>query len=180
MAEHRFYLRLPASVADRVRGKRYADDGVAAIREWPGVATAAELFQLFATSCYPAPLELEVEKHDGQFNLLESTVYQVGEHVAVFHRQKNWSETDPAGTAKYRVWTGRGSWGEKRRGLLIGLLTRAYRNCSRRSALKSNIVLILLRACVESQVTGVYCWRQLLHSLYYMSTKRPTEETEWL
>lgn len=178
VSEHRFYARLPRQVADRVRGRRYADDGCVAIREGPGAPTAAELFSAFASGCYPAPLELEVEQHKGQFKLLESTVYQEGETVAVLHRLKNWSETNPEGTGKFRVWTGRDSWGARRRGLLVGLLTRAYRSCSHRGGNGFNVVLAITRALVEAQFAGRFSWRQLLRTLTYMSQRRP-EEFMW-
>jgi hypothetical protein len=177
VSEHRFYARLPPHIADRVRGQRYADDGCVAIREGLGAPPATEVFQAFASSCYPAPLELEVEQHRGQFKLLESTVYQEGETVAVLHRLKNWSETDPAGTGKFRVWTGRDSWGAQRRGLLVGLLTRAYRSCSHRGANRPNVALAIMRALVEAQFAGQFSWRQLCRVLTYMSQRSPAEFT---
>jgi hypothetical protein len=86
VAEHRFYARLPPDTAERVLGRRYADDGAVLIREWPGVPPARELFDLFAASCYPAPLQLEVENHHGRINLLESTVDVTGATQAVVQR----------------------------------------------------------------------------------------------
>ena len=50
------------------------DDGAVAIVEWDGVESAGSVFQRFVDECYPAPLQLEVEEHEGQFDLLETHV----------------------------------------------------------------------------------------------------------
>jgi len=174
VAEHRFYAQLPPTIAARVRGRRYADDGAVAIREWGGTSSSAEVFAQFEAGCYPKPLELEVEHHAGSFQLLESHIHLCGPALLVVHRLKNWDETNPAGTTKFRVWTGLGSWGAARKSVAIGALLRAYSSCSHGG--KGFIpLLMVLRALVEMQTVAGYRWHQLGRLLVYMATRRAAE-----
>ena len=131
VAEHRFYQRLPPAVAERVEGVRFADDGVVAIVEWAGSVPAEAVFGWFVRGCYPAPLELEVEQHEGRFDLLESTVTTFPDGTGwVMHKSKNWDHFARTGRRRFRVWTGGDSWTGGRRGVLIGTLMRVEACCS--------------------------------------------------
>ena len=126
VAEHRFYRRIPTTLAERVAGVRYADDGAVAIVEWDGVVSAADVFQLFVDECYPAPLQLEVEEHQGQFDRLETTVTVFPDGTGwVMHKSKDWARVQQGRPRRFRVWTGGDSWTGAKRGVLVGTLLRA-------------------------------------------------------
>ena len=170
VAEHRFYGRLPAEVASRVEGVRYADDGVVAIVEWRGVDSAETVFQRFVDECYPAPLQLEVEQHDGQFDLLETTVRVFPDGNGwVMHKSKDWSQVQLGRRRRFRVWTGGDSWSGAKRGVLVGTLLRADANCSHRLEVLPLRVRALLRVLVEAQVWGGYSMSAIRRTLGYLA-----------
>ena len=119
-----------------------------------------------------------MENHHGRINLLESTVDVTGTTMAVVHRLKNWDEENPAGTGQYRIWTGVGSWGAQRNGLLIGLLLRVLRSCAHHEPDRMLTELALLRALVEAQWTAGYTWNQLRCTLHYLMERRP-QQPQW-
>ena len=183
VAEHRFYANIPRAVGERVLGCRCADDGLAAIVEWDGVCSATEIFQQFEAGCYPKPLELEVEYHDGRFDLLESEVRLGGDEgaeVVVVHKVKNWKSWWKTGKGRFRVWTGRGSWGEKRGAILVGLLLRANSNCSQQGGIFLFRMFALLRACVDAEQLGQYRKREVLSAIRYVERRGgPGERLGW-
>jgi hypothetical protein len=180
VAEHRFYARLPPSLAERVGGIRFADDGLVAIREWLGVESAAALFKRFVDGCYPPPLELEVEEHEGVFNLLESTIVQAGSALVVSHRLKNWQEWITTGKGRFRVWTGRGSWtAAGSRGLVVGALLRATRSCSSAPVYWRARALAIMRVLVEAEEVGGFRFHELRRTLTYLVTRRGVADPIW-
>jgi hypothetical protein len=132
LAEHRFYERIGQELGNRVAGIRYADDGLALIKEWRGAPSAQEVFERFRMECYPNPLELEVEDHEGSFNLLESTVKMLNNEIQIIHRSKTWQELEDGKRVRYRVWTDASSYSSGLQGILIGAFMRAQRNCTPR------------------------------------------------
>ena len=115
VAEHRFYGRLPAEVAERVAGvRRHA--------QLPRLHPSPKRF---VDECYPAPLQLEVEEHEGRFDLLVET------HVTVFpdgpgwvmHKSKDWARVQQG--LSRRLDGGVETPGRSGRGVLIGTLLRA-------------------------------------------------------
>jgi len=172
VAEHKFYSNLPPSVATRVDGLRYADDGLVLVVEWDGVESADSIFQRFVDGCYPPPLELEVEQHTGMFHFLECTVYLGVKSAWALHRLKNWEEWTRSGRLQYRVWTGKGSWSASARGTLIGTLVRASRNCSRLPHMWTGVVVAMLRVLVDAQVAGGYSIRSFRNILSMLAVSK--------
>ena len=169
VAEHRFYQRLPPEIAQRVEGVRYADDGTVVIVEWAGVPEAKTVFQRFVDECYPAPLELEVEEHEGAFKLLECDVQTFPEGSGwTMHRSKTWGDWLKTGRGRFRVWTGPGSWTATQRGVLIGTLLRADACCTKRPEVFPLRVRALLRVLVEAQKDGGYTMPTIRRTLRYL------------
>ena len=165
VAEDRFYQRLPPQVAARMGGTRFADDGLVAILEREDSTwTAEEVYKLVEDECFPDPLQLEREDHDGQFKLLESTVCISNRDVFLTHRSRLWDEWRKTGSSRNRVWTARGSWGARRSGILTGTLLRAATNCSCRPRGSMGwwlVVSTLLAVIVEAMAWGNYTYREV-------------------
>ena len=183
-AEHQFYSRLPPSVAERVEGVRYADDGVVVIVEWAGVRPASQVFQHFVDDCYPKPLELEVEQHSGQFDLLECVVFATPDGAGwTTHRSKNWAGWLRTGRCRFRVWTGGDSWSGAQRGILLGALLRVDDCCTKRSEVFSFRLRAILRVLVEAQHHGGYSMKAVRdcvrHLAKFSSSTASRAATAW-
>ena len=177
VAEHRFYATLPPSVAERVHGVRYADDGVVVIVEWDEVVPAKEVFDRFVAECYPPPLALEVEEHAGTFQLLECDVHTTPGGLGwTMHRSKNWGTWLRDGRNRFRVWTGSGSWTNSQRGILIGTLLRADACCSKGPEVFPLRVRALLRVLVEAQGVGGYTMSAIRAVLKHLVKRSPPRE----
>ena len=141
------------------------------------MATAESVFGRFVSDCYPPPLELEVEEHDGCFDLLESTVTVFPEGGGwVMHRSKNWDHFARTGRRRFRVWTGGDSWTGSRRGVLIGTLLRVEACCTRRPEVLALRMRAVLRALVEAQLWGGYSMSALCRCLSYLGNRATVPE----
>lgn len=187
VCEHRFRQQLPPSVAARVAGIRYADDGVMLVAT-PVLPvprpiadpTANEIFHMFHKGCYPAPLDLELELHHGTFDLLESTMFTDGYTIRARHRSKLWSTWTPELGARYRTWTGRGSWSGARRGTLIGALLRADAATSHGGFHFVNRVSAILRMAIEACTFGGYSEHAARSALLHLASTRGGGVWRWL
>ena len=98
----------------------------------------------------------------------------------VLHKSKNWGEEYLlTNRAKYRVWTGPGSWGPDRRGILVGALLRANSNCSRQPWLWARRVIVLLIVLLEAERFGGYTRKVLGSVLEYLMFKHGHNEPIW-
>ena len=179
VCEHRFIQRLDPTVAARVAGVRYADDGVmlvatpvTTVPRAPTGTTAAEIFHMFHKGCYPPPLDLELELHQGLFDLLESSLFTDGFTIRARHRSKLWSTWTPEHGARYRTWTGRGSWTGARRGTLIGALLRADAATSHGGGHFLSRTAAILRMAVEAGLFGGYSDRAVRGAFLHLSAAR--------
>lgn len=169
VAEDTLYTHVPHHIADRITGIRYADDGTILIYAPPHIAQ--HIFHYLQTHLYPTQLILEVESHTGTYQLLETIVTHIHNHVCIIHRNKNLHQIHTYHRAPYLTYTHASTFSASSRNVIIGALLRAYRNCS--SGVFWHILIhTLLCTITEMFVCGLHSLGSIVRGIKYIAYGR--------
>ena len=140
-----------------------------------GELPACQVFELVQQGCYPKPLTLEVDQHDGSFQILEAMVYMMPGEILVKHFSKNWALLKRKGFAPFQTWTHLSSWSGSARGTLVGTLLRAWRNCSTQPHFVWHVVGALIAVAAEAVTLGGYTNNTVRRCVKYLGWRHQTE-----